>query len=156
MKNQIGFFLSVLFSSMLLLFMILYFLYVNVLQPATLTGVATIQLTGLEYRSANGYLNSLIKFEGIEVPVIDIYAGYLENKYLRSIILNQTMNDVIYYLNESSTILFFDFDGNVIGLCSYQTEIPYDIYINGKNQTIEVCPPTLLLIYYYNITCSQG
>ncbi len=76
MKNQVGFFLSILFSAILLLFMILYFLYVNTIQPATLTGIATIQMEGLEYKSSNGFLNSLIYFEGVQVPVIDLYAGY--------------------------------------------------------------------------------
>ncbi|MGC9132916.1 MAG: hypothetical protein ACP5GJ_00720 [Nanopusillaceae archaeon] len=154
MKNQIGFFLSILFSTILLLFMILYFLYVNTIQPATLTGIATIQLEGLEYRSSNGFLDSLVYFEEVQVPVIDLYAGYY-NQNIGNIIINQTINDTLYYLNQS-TIYYFNFNGNQIGACVNKYPIYYNIYVNGEIERIEVCPPTLLLIYYYNIICSQS
>ncbi|BFI73404.1 hypothetical protein YN1_3910 [Nanoarchaeota archaeon] len=152
-KSQIGFFLSLIISAILFLFMIIYLLYVSKNEPASLYGVASIQLEGLEYKSSNGYLNSLMYYDGIKVPVIDLYGGYYNNENLRDYIMNQTINDTIYYLNYSSTILYFNFFGNQTGICYNGYLVSYHIYLDGKSILYQTCPPTTLSIYYYNITC---
>ena len=155
MKNQIGFFISLIFATILLIFTVFLVIYYEATQPQSLQGISSIELTGLEYKSANGFLDSLIYYEGIKVPAIDLYAGYYNNPYIQNIIINQTINDTIYYLNTSSTVLYFDFSNNQIGICVNKYPVSYSIYLNGKETSFYVCAPTLLLIYLYNITCQQ-
>ncbi|BBL45228.1 hypothetical protein MJ1_0049 [Nanobdella aerobiophila] len=155
MKFQIGFFLSMLFVSMLLIFLVLYLIYQDTLQPASLNGIATLQLQGVEYQSSNGFLGSNIYFDGVYVPVIDILNGYNINNNANSYIYDQLYNDTINYFQDSSTLLAFDLNNNTLGVCYNMDYVNYNIYINGQTYNLEVCPPTLLAGYYYNISCVQ-
>jgi hypothetical protein len=152
MRIQIGFFLSflaVVIIVIVLLFIFLFntFLYGN----PTLNNIASLNAVGIEYKSANGFLDSLIYFDNVTVPAIDIYAGFNNNKALDNYIINELINEELYYLNNSATILSFYFNNNtIIGVCPNKEYINYYVYLNGKSYTFYVCPPTVLYNFYVN------
>ncbi|MGB9674687.1 MAG: hypothetical protein ACP5G1_03145 [Nanopusillaceae archaeon] len=154
MKNQFGFFLSLIVSTALIILIIFIFLYQDLINPATLNAIAYLNLQGLEYKSANGFLESLIYYTNITIPAIDIYAGYYYNPHIREFIINETKKNVVFYFQNKSFLLYFNFDGEEVGLCYNKYVISYDLFINGENKTIYVCPPSFLITYYYNITCT--
>jgi len=152
MKIQIGFFLSFIIAvliiiSLLFIFIFSTFSYGN----PTLNNIASLNAVGIEYKSANGFLDSLIYFDNVTVPVIDIYAGFNNNKALDNYIINELANEELYYLNNSATILSFYFNNNaIIGVCPNKEYIDYNVYLNGKLYTFYVCPPTVLYNFYVN------
>lgn len=118
----------------------------------TLNNIADLNTVGIEYKSANGFLDSLIYFDNVTVPVIDIYAGFYNDTELDNYIINELINDELYYLNNSATILSFNLNDTSIGVCPNKEYIPYNVYLDGNFYTFYVCPPTVLYNFYVNYT----
>jgi len=152
MKIQIGFFLS--FIAAVIIVIVLLFIFIfNIFSYGnpTLNNIAGLNAVGIEYKSANGFLDSLIYFDNVTVPVIDIYAGFYNNTALDNYIINELANEELYYLNNSATILSFYFNNNtIIGACPNKEYINYYVYLNGESYTFYVCPPTVLYNFYVN------
>jgi len=152
MKIQIGFFLS--FTIAVLIIIAIFFIFIfNIFSYGnpTLNNIASLNAVGIEYKSANGFLDSLIYFDNVTVPVIDIYAGFNNDQELDNYIINELINDELYYLNNSATILSFNLNNYiVIGVCPNKEYIPYNVYLDGNFYTFYVCPPTVLYNFYVN------
>jgi len=152
MKIQIGFFLS--FIAAVIIVIVLLFIFIfNIFSYGnpTLNNIAGLNAVGIEYKSANGFLDSLIYFDNVTVPVIDIYAGFYNNTALDNYIINELANEELYYLNNSATILSFYFNNNtIIGACPNKEYINYYVYLDGESYTFYVCPPTVLYNFYVN------
>jgi hypothetical protein len=151
MRIQIGFFLSFVIAILIIIALLFIFIF-NIFSYGnpTLNNIASLNAVGIEYKSANGFLNSLIYFNNVTVPVIDIYAGFNNNKALNDYIINELTNNVLYYLNNSATIITFYLDNTIIGVCPNKEYIDYNVYLNGKLYTFYVCPPTVLYNFYVN------
>jgi hypothetical protein len=152
MRIQIGFFLSFVIAVIIIitLFFIFIFSIFSFGNP-TLNNIASLNAVGIEYKSANGFLSSLIYFNNVTVPVIDIYAGFHNNKALNGHIINELTNNALYYLNNSATIITFYLDNStIIGVCPNRGYIEYVVYLNGKPHKFYVCPPTVLYNFYVN------
>ena len=152
MKIQIGFFLSFIAAVIIVIVLLFIFLF-NIFSYGnpTLNNIASLNAVGIEYKSANGFLDSLIYFDNVTVPVIDIYAGFNNNTALDNYIINELVNEELYYLNNSATILSFYFNNNtIIGVCPNKEYISYNVYFNGESYTFYVCPPTVLYNCYVN------
>ena len=152
MRIQIGFFLSFIIAILIVISLFFIFIF-NIFSfgNPTLNNIASLNAVGIEYKSANGFLDSLIYFNNVTVPVIDIYAGFNNNKALDNYIINELANEELYYLNNSATILSFYFNNNtIIGVCPNKEYINYNVYLNGKSYTFYVCPPTVLYNFYVN------
>jgi len=152
MKIQIGFFLS--FMVAILIIIVVFFIFIFGIFSygnPTLNNIADLNTVGIEYKSANGFLDSLIYFDNVTVPVIDIYAGFYNDTELDNYIINELINDELYYLNNSATILSFYLNNyTVIGVCPNKEYIPYNVYLDGELYTFYVCPPTVLYNFYVN------
>ena len=152
MKIQIGFFLS--FMVAILIIIVVFFIFIFGIFSygnPTLNNIADLNTVGIEYKSANGFLDSLIYFDNVTVPVIDIYAGFYNDAELDNYIINELVNDELYYLNNSATILSFYLNNyTVIGVCPNKEYIPYNVYLDGSFYTFYVCPPTVLYNFYVN------
>jgi len=152
MKLQIGFFLS--FIAAVIIVVAIFFIFIfNIFSYGnpTLNNIASLNAVGIEYKSANGFLDSLIYFDNVTVPVIDIYAGFNNNTELDNYIINELANEELYYLNNSATILSFYFNNDtIIGVCPNKEYIDYNVYFNGKSYTFYICPPTVLYNFYVN------
>jgi len=152
MRIQIGFFLSFIIAVLIIIALLFIFIF-NIFSYGnpTLNNIASLNTVGIEYKSANGFLDSLIYFDNVTVPVIDIYAGFNNNKALDNYIINELANEELYYLNNSATILSFYLNSNtIIGVCPNKEYIDYNVYLNGKSYTFYVCPPTVLYNFYVN------
>ena len=152
MRIQIGFFLSFIIAILILISLFFIFIF-NIFSfgNPTLNNIASLNAVGIEYKSANGFLDSLIYFNNVTVPVIDIYAGFNNNKALDNYIINELANEELYYLNNSATILSFYFNNNaIIGVCTNKEYIDYNVYFNGNLYTFYICPPTVLYNFYVN------
>ncbi|MFP3166935.1 MAG: hypothetical protein RXQ68_00695 [Candidatus Nanopusillus sp.] len=152
MRIQIGFFLSFLAAVIIVIALLFIFLF-NVFSYGnpTLNNIASLNTVGIEYKSANGFLDSLIYFDNVTIPVIDIYAGFNNNTALDNYIINELANEELYYLNNSATILSFYFNNNtIIGVCPNKEYINYYVYLDGILYTFYVCPPTVLYNFYVN------
>ncbi|PVU71276.1 hypothetical protein DDW05_01405 [Candidatus Nanobsidianus stetteri] len=152
MRIQIGFFLSFLAVVIILIVLLFIFLF-NVFSYGnpTLNNIASLNAVGIEYKSANGFLDSLIYFDNVTVPAIDIYVGFYNNTALDNYIINELANEELYYLNNSATILSFYFNNNtIIGVCPNKEYINYYVYLDGTSYTFYVCPPTVLYNFYVN------
>ena len=152
MKIQIGFFLSFIVAVIIVIALLFIFIF-NIFSYGnpTLNNIAGLNTVGIEYKSANGFLDSLIYFNNVTVPAIDIYAGFGNNKALNNYIINELVNEELYYLNNSATILSFYFNSNtIIGICPNKEYINYNVYLNGELYTFYVCPPTVLYNFYVN------
>jgi hypothetical protein len=152
MRIQLGFFLSFLITVIIVITVLFVFLFNTFLYGnPVLNNIASLNTVGVEYKSANGFLDSLIYFDNVTVPVIDIYAGFYNNKALDNYIINELTNEELYYLNNSATILSFYFDNNtIIGVCPNKEYINYTVYLNGTSYGFYVCPPTVLYNFYVN------
>jgi hypothetical protein len=153
MKIQIGFFLS--FMVAILIIIVVFFIFIFGIFSygnPTLNNIADLNTVGIEYKSANGFLDSLIYFDNVTVPVIDIYAGFYNDTELDNYIINELINDELYYLNNSATILSFNLNDTSIGVCPNKEYIPYNVYLDGNFYTFYVCPPTVLYNFYVNYT----
>jgi hypothetical protein len=152
MKIQIGFFLSFIAAVIIVIALLFIFLF-NVFSYGnpTLNNIASLNTVGIEYKSANGFLDSLIYFNNVTVPAIDIYMGFNNNTALDNYIINELANEELYYLNNSATILSFYFNNNtIIGVCPNKEYINYYVYLDGESYTFYVCPPTVLYNFYVN------
>jgi len=152
MKIQIGFFLSFIAAVIIVIALLFIFLF-NIFSYGnpTLNNIASLNAVGIEYKSANGFLDSLIYFNNVTVPVIDIYAGFNNNTAVDNYIINELANEELYYLNNSATILSFHLNSNtIVGACPNKEYINYYVYFNGKAYTLYVCPPTVLYNFYVN------
>ena len=152
MKIQIGFFLSFIIAVLIIISLLFIFIF-NIFSYGnpTLNNIASLNAVGIEYKSANGFLDSLIYFDNVTVPVIDIYAGFNNDTELDNYIINELANEELYYLNNSATILSFYFNNNtIIGVCPNKDYINYDVYLNGTLYILSVCPPTVLYNFYVN------
>jgi len=156
MKIQIGFFLS--FMVAILIIIVVFFIFIFGIFSygnPTLNNIADLNTVGIEYKSANGFLDSLIYFDNVTVPVIDIYAGFYNDQELDNYIINELVNDELYYLNNSATILSFYLNNyTVIGVCPNKEYIPYNVYLDDNFYTFYVCPPTVLYNFYVNYSYS--
>ena len=152
MRIQIGFFLSFIAAVIIVIALLFIFLF-NIFSYGnpTLNNIASLNVVGIEYKSANGFLDSLIYFNNVTVPAIDIYAGFNNNTAVDNYIINELANEELYYLNNSATILSFYFNNNkIIGVCPNKEYINYNVYLNGESYTFYVCPPTVLYNFYVN------
>jgi len=152
MRIQIGFFLSFIAAVIIVIALLFIFLF-NIFSYGnpTLNNIASLNVVGIEYKSANGFLDSLIYFNNVTVPAIDIYAGFNNNTAVDNYIINELANEELYYLNNSATILSFHLNSNIIiGACPNKEYINYYVYFNGKAYTFYVCPPTVLYNFYVN------
>jgi len=153
MRIQIGFFLSFLIAVIIVITLLFIFLF-NVFSYGnpTLNNIASLNTVGIEYKSANGFLDSLIYFNNVTVPAIDIYIGFNNNTALDNYIINELANEELYYLNNSATILSFYLNDTIIGVCPNKEYINYYIYLDGTPYIFNVCPPTVLYNFYVNYT----
>jgi hypothetical protein len=152
MKIQIGFFLSFIIAVLIIISLLFIFIF-NIFSYGnpTLNNIASLNAVGIEYKSANGFLDSLIYFDNVTVPVIDIYTGFNNDTELDNYIINELANEELYYLNNSATILSFYFNNDaIIGVCPNKEYIDYNVYLNGNLYTFYVCPPTVLYNFYVN------
>ena len=151
MRIQIGFFLSFLIAVIIVITLLFIFLF-NVFSYGnpTLNNIASLNTVGIEYKSANGFLDSLIYFNNVTVPAIDIYIGFNNNTALDNYIINELANEELYYLNNSATILSFYLNNAIIGVCPNKEYINYYVYLDGESYTFNVCPPTVLYNFYVN------
>jgi len=155
MKIQIGFFLSFIIAVLIIISLLFIFIF-NIFSYGnpTLNNIASLNAVGIEYKSANGFLDSLIYFDNVTVPAIDIYAGFNNDTELDNYIINELANEELYYLNNSATILSFYLNDTSIGVCPNKEYIDYNVYFNGKSYTFYVCPPTVLYNFYVNYNYS--
>ena len=152
MRIQLGFFLSFLTVVIVLIVLLFIFLFsIFSYGNPTLNNIASLNAVGIEYKSANGFLDSLIYFDNVTVPAIDIYLGFYNNTALDNYIINELANEELYYLNNSATILSFYFNNNtIIGVCANKEYINYYVYLDGELYKLYVCPPTVLYNFYVN------